>query len=108
MDINLENYRNRIGRFNTAGRFSYKNRRTRKQSYKDSTKTIYNFRKIAVCMVLMISILSRIEEVPQVQVQDPHIQLNSVNYIAKATDPVSYIIFGGQAVLFPKCASQLP
>ena len=100
MDINLENYRNRIGSFNTAGRFRYIHTRTRKQSYKDSTRTIYNFRKIAVCMVLMISILSRIEEVPQVQVQDPHIQLNSVNYIAKATDPVSYIIFGGQAATF--------
>ena len=56
-------------------------------------------------MVLMISIVSIIgkEQVPQSEVQNPNIQLNSVNYIATATNPVFFLIFGGQvaASCFP-------
>ena len=92
MYINLANYRNRIGSYNNTGRFSYINTRTRKESYKSSTRIIYNIRKLAIFMVLMISIVSRIgrEQVPQSEVQNPNIQLNSVNYIATAITQYSF------------------
>ena len=54
-------------------------------------------------MVLVISIVSRIEEVPQYEAQDSHTEINSVGSIASASNPVHLLILGGQvpASTFP-------
>ena len=61
MDIQIAAYRNRIGSFNPSNKASYISEYSRKPSYKSRTRTIYNVRKLLICMVLVISMLSRIE-----------------------------------------------
>ena len=64
MEVNIATYRSRIGRFNTAGHFSYIPENTRKQSYKSSTRTRtgQKFRILALFILLIISWMSRSEE----------------------------------------------
>ena len=94
MDIHIATYRSRIGSFRTSGNFSYISER--KQTYKSrnsSTRTFYNFRRIAVFIALVISIVSRLENVMQIEQQ---VQSSYGGPIAIATDPVSFFILGGQ------------
>ena len=101
MDISIEAFRNRIGTFNSTGHFSYLPER--KQSSKSSTATIYNFRKLSICLVLMISIISRIENLPKFEPQEQNSKSDYFGSLSTATDPVNFLIFGGQvsACLFP-------
>jgi hypothetical protein len=102
MEVNISTYRSRIGSF-TAGHLSYIPARTRKQSYNSSPRTIYNFRRLLLCMVLLISIISRTETILQAELQDTTPEFNYFNFLATATDPVSFFILGGQfsATFFP-------
>ena len=102
MEVTITAYRNRIGSFNTAGRFIYKPTDTRKKSYKSSTRYIYNFRKLALQVILIISITSNSPTVLQNEVQDSKIYYN-YSSIATATPPVSFFILGSQdsAAFFP-------
>ena len=101
MDVHIATYRSRIGSFRTSGHFSYIPEVTRKETYKSSTRTIYNFRRIFLFMVLAISIISKLENVIQVEQQETNI--NSVASIATSSDPVSFFILGRQesAPLYP-------
>ena len=49
MDINIETYRNRIGNFYTSKQNSYLPKKSRKQSYKSSTRTAHKFRRLVYC-----------------------------------------------------------
>ena len=107
MDISIEAFRNRIGTFNTIGHHSYIPENTRNQFYKSSTRTANNFRKFITCMVLVISILSKLEIVLQEETQDstqdstPHSKY--MGSLATSTLPVFFFILGGQvsASFFP-------
>ena len=103
MEVNIATYRSRIGSFNTAGHFSYIPDKTSNQSYKSRPRTIYNLRKLVLCMVLLISIISRTETILKTEHQESSPEINSFNLIATATDPVSFFILGGQfsATFFP-------
>ena len=62
MDVQISTFRIRIGSFNAS---SYQNRRTKnldKKSYKSKKGTSSKLRRLANCLLLFISILSRLEE----------------------------------------------
>ena len=65
MDINIEAYRSRIGSFISSNHISYIPENSRRQSCKQSTKTIYDFRKLITYLVLIISILSTLQVLPR-------------------------------------------
>ena len=64
---------------------------------------VLNLRKLFLCMVLLISIISRTETIFKTEPQERTPEINSFNLIATATDPVSFFILGGQfsATFFP-------
>ena len=101
MEVNIATYRSRIGSCNTAGHLSYIS--TRKQSYNSRPRTFYKFRRLVLCIVLLISILSRTETIVKTEPQNTNPEFNSFNFIATATDPVSFFILSGQfsATFFP-------
>ena len=96
MDISIETYRNRIGNFTTNGRFSYITEYKRKVSYKSSTSNIYKIRKLVICMVLLISIISKLEGISEGNIQELEPHLNYIGALATSTLPVSFFILGGQ------------
>ena len=104
MDIHIAAFRNRIGTFNSSSQshLSYLPENLRKQCKKSSSKTVYNFRRLTVCMILIISILSRIETQPR-KLQDSSQTDNFVGPQAKSSTPISFIVLGGQvaASFFP-------
>ena len=102
MDIHIAAYRNRIGNFNSSSHISYipdisrkQSYKSRKNSYKSRTSSIYKFGKLTICMLIIISLLSRIEVLPR-KIQDPSKEVNYVGPLSKSTSPISFIIFGGQ------------
>ena len=96
MDISIANYRNRIGNFNQAGHFSYIPEKNRKQSYKTSSRNNYNYRKLFTFIVLLISIISKLDLVLEEKNQglDPHFEY--IGTLATATLPACFFIVGGQ------------
>ena len=102
MDVHSKAYRSRIGSFNTGRHISFIPENRRQKSYNSNTRTIYNFRRLALCMVLICSILSRLEDIPRT-VQDSRQNDNTVGSLARSTLPVSFFILGGQvsASFFP-------
>ena len=99
MDIHIAAFRSRIGSFNTSGHIGYIQEYSRKQSYKSrtrSTRTINSFRKLFIYIVLVISIISRIETFPEKEKQDFDQHFKYIGPLATATLPVSFFIIGGQ------------
>ena len=102
MDISIETYRNRIGHFYTSKHNSYLPEKSRKQSYKSSTKTAHKFRRLVFILVLILSLISRLED-PPVKTPDPVLNLQFRGSLASSTPPVSFFVLGGQdsVTLFP-------
>ena len=102
MDIHIAAFRSRIGRFNSSGHHSYITDKLRKQSYKSASRTTYNFRRLVMCLVIFISVMSSLEVQPGVM-PDPVQTSYSQGCLASSTPPVSFIVLGGQdsAELFP-------
>ena len=97
MDVSISLYRNRIGSFNSAKQISYIPEYRRNHSNKSSTRTIFNFRKLFICMVLILSIITRFENIQEDEAQeDSTQQSNCIGSLAKATDPIHFFIIGGQ------------
>ena len=74
MDVNILTFRIRIGSFNAS---SYQNRRTKnldKKSYKSKKGTSSKLRRLANCLLLFISILSRLEECTEHPGPEPYYQ----------------------------------
>ena len=103
MEVNVATYRNRIGSFNPSRHFSYTPDITRKPTYKPSTRSIFKLRRLVIFILFMISFMSTSERVLPMKSQVFTKTMNSVNLIATATNPVSFIELGGQssATLFP-------
>ena len=102
--LNIATYRSRIGGFNNSKFISYIPDKTRKRTYKSKTRTVfYNLRKFITCLILLISILSRIENDLQVEGDENQQESNTFDCLARATDPVYFFILGGQvsACFFP-------
>ena len=99
MDIHIAAFRSRIGSFNPSKHISYIPEYSRKQSYKSrksSSRNIFNFRKLFICMILIVSILARMKTFPEEETQDSNQHFKYIGPLATATLPVSFFVTGGQ------------
>ena len=91
MDVSISVYRNRIGSFNSAKQISYIPEYRRNHSNKSSTRTIFNFRKLFICMVLIFSIITRFENIQEDEAKEDSTQQNNcIGSLTKATDPINF------------------
>ena len=103
MDVSIAVYRNIIGSFNSAKQISYIPEYRRIHFNKSSTRTIFNFRKLFIWMVLVISIVSRLKNIQDEVQEDSTQQFDNIGSLAKATEPIQFFVIGGQvsALFFP-------
>ena len=97
MEVNIATYRNRIGSFNPSGHFSYTPETTSKPTYKSSTRSFTKLRRLVLFILFIISYMSTSEAVLPMKSQVSTKTMNSVNLIATATNPVNFIVLGGQS-----------
>ena len=99
MDISISAYRNRIGSF-IASHSSYSREYAKRKSYKTSTNTIYNLKKLFICLILVSSIVSKLEIIQERKVQDLSGrfggQFNAPGSLASGTEAVNFFILGGE------------
>ena len=111
MDISIVAYRCRIGNFR-AKQLSYIPEFKRQHSYNPTTRTsrsIYHFKNLIICMILVSSIVSTLEIIPKSIIQDkPESRLDYSGSLAMGTDPVNYFTWWpGLCWLFPYNALKL-